>query len=306
MKAPKVSVIIPTKNRLELLKEAVNSVLEQTYSDYELIITDNASTDKTRAWCEALSKKKKRVKYCRNSKDLGMVGNWNSGLAVAKGEYISLLMDDDLWQKNFLKETVRILNKYSKVGFCAVWVDPLYESVSSKKYGEDTYKLYSTNKQVKGINCIKQYLLERWLVGLPSAVLARKEVFEVFGRFDETCLDQEMWLRACQKYNFFYLNKKLCHWRVQAENSFTSNSNLYFSFLSRLRTIDKVKGYQFKNEDLPMIFNWCEFAYKKIGKELAGVLQVNKNDQLEGLFKLYKLQENKKITILKQIIRNVS
>ncbi len=97
---PKVSVLIPTYNMACFLDEAIESVLTQTFEDFELIVMDNASTDNT----EDIVNKylgDVRVKYFRNNLNVGMTKNWNKCLLVANGKYIKFLnADDKLHQDN--------------------------------------------------------------------------------------------------------------------------------------------------------------------------------------------------------------
>lgn len=288
-KIPRVSVIIPTFNRLNLLKEAVESVLNQSFSDYELIITDNGSGDGTHSWVRSLLKKEPRVIFNVNEMNLGMVGNWNKGIELAKGQFVSILMDDDLWKKTFLEETVRILEKHDDVGFCAVPLDPFPKNISRKRVTDDFYRIYKEDKEIEGLECIRKLLSGKWLVGLPSAVLVRKKIFDEFGWFDEVCLDKEMWLRACQKYKMYYLDKKLCRWRVQERNSFTSTLKLYGSYFRQLRTIDKIRGYTFDENDLGNVFLWSNKAHERLKKEVVKRKNELDRKEFQKLDELYDL-----------------
>lgn len=255
MVSAKVSVIIPTYNRLELLKESVQSVLKQTFTDYELIISDNYSQDGTQAWALKLAKKNHRITYFRNSKNLGMVANWNTGINKAQGEYLTILMDDDFWQRQFLQETVKILDRETDVGLVCVQVVPHIDVPNSKKkqleltYPRDYYRLYKQNQKVKGFDCICQYLTSQWLVGLPSAVLVRRRCFQELGLFDEIGLDQEMWLRILSRYNFYYLDKKLCFWGVRDIPGYTSKLTPLEGNHRILMTMNKIERYQYTKQN---------------------------------------------------------
>ena len=100
---PKVSVCIPVRNGGDFLPRAVDSVLQQSFDDYELIIVDNCSTDGTVKWIEDKLQAAPKIRFYRNATDLGLVGNFNTCLAYAKGEYIKFLCADDL----LLPESVR-------------------------------------------------------------------------------------------------------------------------------------------------------------------------------------------------------
>src|SRR5262244_3089429 len=86
---PTVSVCIPTYNRAKLLRQAIGSVLEQTFQDFEIIVYDNASTDDTAAVAESFSEE--RIRYFRNTRNLGHRENWKRCFRAARGDYIAAL-----------------------------------------------------------------------------------------------------------------------------------------------------------------------------------------------------------------------
>lgn len=102
----RVSVVIPTYNRSNLLRRSIESVLGQSYRDLELIISDNASTDATAALAESYVKRDERIRYVRLEKNRGPVGNFENGLSLAGGEFFMWLPDDDWVSSNFVEECV--------------------------------------------------------------------------------------------------------------------------------------------------------------------------------------------------------
>ena len=99
---PKFSILLPTKNRIKLLTYAINSVIEQDFEDYELIISDNNSSDGTKLYCEDLNDE--RIKYYRLNVDVPVTDNWNNAYSKAQGRYIFIIGDDDFLTKSFLHE----------------------------------------------------------------------------------------------------------------------------------------------------------------------------------------------------------
>jgi glycosyltransferase involved in cell wall biosynthesis len=112
---PLVSIVVPTFNRSWGLKEAIRSVLAQSYSNFELIIVDDCSNDDT-AQIAGQYEADPRVRYYRNDTRLGMVGNWGKGLSLVEGEYFSFLMDDDQLRPDFLKSRVQEFIQDSTLG----------------------------------------------------------------------------------------------------------------------------------------------------------------------------------------------
>lgn len=128
-----VSIIIPTRNRKQFLKEAIDSVLAQTYKDIELIITDDNSTDGTENFVKDYFKDKKtNYKFVKNKKYLyGPNGNKNNGLDNCTGELIGFLDDDD---KLFPKAIEWLVNAYKKTGYRQILADQVFPN-SSKIIG---------------------------------------------------------------------------------------------------------------------------------------------------------------------------
>lgn len=119
----KVTIYIPTKNRLALLQLAINSVLNQTYKDLELIVVNDASTDGTHAYLETLSKADSRVKYLRNEQSLGAPTARNLAIKQATGYFVTGLDDDDEFEPYHIESLVnywQLLEKSSQ-DFSAIY-----------------------------------------------------------------------------------------------------------------------------------------------------------------------------------------
>ncbi len=110
MRNPRVSVGMPVYNQEKYVGAAIEAHLGQTYSDFELVITDNASTDKSEAICRAYAEKDKRVRYYRNPDNLGASGNYRRCFELSNGEYFRWTPSDDLVSPNLLERAVDILD----------------------------------------------------------------------------------------------------------------------------------------------------------------------------------------------------
>jgi glycosyltransferase involved in cell wall biosynthesis len=104
---PKISVIVPTYNRSELLPRAINSILNQTFKDFELIIVDDGSTDNTKKIIEKYSENDSRIKYIYQENSGGPPRPKNTGIKIAKGNYIAFLDSDDEWLPSKLEEQIK-------------------------------------------------------------------------------------------------------------------------------------------------------------------------------------------------------
>jgi glycosyltransferase involved in cell wall biosynthesis len=115
MSNPKVNVCISTYNRLELLKIAIQSVFDQTYTNWELIICDDGSNDGTLDYMTQL--KNDKIHYIRHPNNIGKSNNMRSGFEATNGDFFVKLDDDDCFNPDFLAHTVEVLDNYPDVDF---------------------------------------------------------------------------------------------------------------------------------------------------------------------------------------------
>jgi len=185
---PKVSIIIPTYNRQQFILRAVNSVLKQTFTDYEIIVVDDGSHDSTRQLLEPYMGKL-RYFYQENA---GISSARNRGIKEAKGEYLAFLDSDDTWVPEKLDLQVAILEKDKKIGlvFCKMNRIDEYGKLCGTKPDKFTGKNFKD-------------LITNWGDIPTSTVLLRRECIEKVGYFDETLEtmeDFELWLRVAEKF----------------------------------------------------------------------------------------------------------
>lgn len=193
---PTVSVIIPTYNRAELVGRAIQSVLDQTYQDFEIIIVSDGSTDNTD---EVVNRyKDTRIVYLRHNKNRGGSAARNTGINIAKGQYIGLLDSDDEWLPQKLEKQVDKLQMLpNKVG--VVYSGFYYVS---EKNGQNLSKVVPTLR-----GNVYDNLLQGCILGGPTP-LVRKLCFEKAGFFEEalpSCQDWDMWIRLSKYYEFDFV-----------------------------------------------------------------------------------------------------
>ena len=128
---PKVSVIIATYNRATLLPRAVNSVLDQTYSDFELIIVDDCSLDDTQEVIRTFTDP--RIRIIQHGANRGAAATRNTGIAHARGEYITFLDDDDECTPNRLADQVSVLDTNTDVGMVYGWIEEINDATGARR-----------------------------------------------------------------------------------------------------------------------------------------------------------------------------
>lgn len=151
---PLVSILIPVYNRKNLVGETIESAINQTYKNIEIVIVDNCSTDGTWELLQEFEQKDNRIRIFQNPENIGPVRNWKRCIDEAKGEYAKFLFSDDLIAENFIGETLTILKSNSEIGFVISSALILNKSQTSKIYNFDfniiDSKTYITNTIIKG------------------------------------------------------------------------------------------------------------------------------------------------------------
>lgn len=108
---PRVTLAMPAYNADAYIETAIDSILAQSFEDFELVITDNASVDNTEAICTRLAQKDSRIRYIRNERNLGAAANYNLGYQLARGEFLKWCAHDDFISKNYLQLAVQALDQ---------------------------------------------------------------------------------------------------------------------------------------------------------------------------------------------------
>jgi glycosyltransferase involved in cell wall biosynthesis len=181
----KVSIILPTYNGEKYIRRAIESILSQSFSDWELIIINDCSSDNTEIILKEYIAKDVRIFYIKNEINLGVHKSLNKGLKEAKGDYIARIDDDDEWiDKDKLKKQIEFLenNKdYVLVGTGVVLVD-IYGNEINRYLMPILDK--DIRKKLLRINCF-----------IHSSVVFRKSILDMSGNYDGLLEDYDLWLR---------------------------------------------------------------------------------------------------------------
>jgi glycosyltransferase involved in cell wall biosynthesis len=208
---PKVSVIIPSYNAMAYLPETLESVLRQTFTDFEALIINDGSSDNIVEWVSGV--KDTRVKLI-SQENQGLPGARNTGIAHAQGEYIAFLDADDLWEPTKLEKQVRYLDENPAVGL--VHTPMLLVDAQGKSTG----RFMGSNAE----GDVWQQLITKNIIACPS-VMVRRCCFETVGVFDQNLRsieDWDMWLRIAVHYPFGLIKEPLAYYR-QLPNSMSKN-----------------------------------------------------------------------------------
>jgi len=193
---PKVSIIIPTYNRLPFLKKAIDSVLQQTVSDVEIIVVDDGSTDGTTQYIIQYP----FIHYIYQENQ-GVSVARNRGLERAGGEYICFLDSDDTWKKTKLEKQLQAFENNPDLKACytdEVWIK------NGKHFNQH-------KKHRKYSGWIFEKALPLCIIS-PSSIMVKRDIFDEIGTFDEVlwaCEDYDLWLRLTARYPVHFIEEPL-------------------------------------------------------------------------------------------------
>ncbi|KOY50664.1 Glycosyl transferase family [Polaribacter dokdonensis DSW-5] len=221
-----VSVIIPSYNRGSTIKLAIQSVLDQTYKNIEVIVIDDGSTDNTEEIILELNSDK--VSYYKNAKNIGACGSRNRGINLAKGDYIAFQDSDDEWLPEKLERQLEFLSEED----CDI-VSCSMQRIEGKKN-----EIYPPYVPENNSNSFNQLLFENFTS--TQTILGKKKVFENYN-FDERMprfQDWELMLRISLFFNLKHLNKVLVKSYLQV-NSISLNAKSAIAGLKLIYNIHK-------------------------------------------------------------------
>ncbi|MHC4390302.1 MAG: glycosyltransferase [Planctomycetota bacterium] len=266
--APRVSVIIPTYNRASFLLEAIASVLAQSFTDFELLVVDDGSTDGTRALLEAVDDP--RVRILHHDENRGISATVNTGIRHARGELVSRLDSDDLWVSDMLQGHVAVLDARPEVGV----VYGVAEAV-----GGDGIRIGREPRLPDDWFCSLLYAD----VTCSIAFVARRLCYDRAGLYDESLRANEDWdmaLRLARHFSFAFVDRVVAWFRFHGQNTTGANSPLRAEVIeSRVRVLDKA----FADPELPATARALEsVAYRNVLTD-AGISHLAHGDRRAAL-----------------------
>lgn len=202
-------MVLTTYNRASALRETLDSILDQSFTDYELIICDDCSTDETGSILDQYAQRDDRIRCHRNEVNLGMPRNLNLGLAMARGEYIANLHDGDEYSPLLLERWAEALDKCSSAGF----VFNAYRSLDSQGRERGIYREPLGECQAGSV-LIERVFFRRWRFDSPvwGTTMVRRSAYEAVGVLDERfsfLADVDMWLRIAERFDVSYVEEPL-------------------------------------------------------------------------------------------------
>lgn len=276
---PKVSVIMPVYNGGIHLEEAIDSILTQSFSDFELIIINDGSTDHSEQII--LGYTDPRIQYVKNSENLRLIKTLNKGLDLAKGEFIARMDQDDIAHPERFAKQLDIFADNPDIGVCGTWF---------KLFGNGKEKTLISHPEKH--DAIKIYLLGYCTMGHPTVMLRRSVVDHQ--RYDENyqaAEDYEFWVRLSNSTKMYNIPVSLLDYRMHTTNMTVLEDS------TQIKTSEKIRRDQLRRLDLAQGENeseYCELLFtakyvKSISEsELKRIIQfANKLQQANAYRKLY-------------------
>lgn len=278
--APKVSTVIPAYQAEKTIRRAINSVLKQTFTNFEILIVDNASQDKTAEIIKEIAASDTRVIYIHSNKNLGPAGGRNLAVKQAKGKFVAFLDADDEWRlDNKLQTQIRFLEENQSVGVifsdCVVFDEP----AQLERLYSDFNNIFASKRNLEFLPDEMEQLfilkgdLPRALYSgnfiCISTAVVRKSLFEYGISFTPQLFgteDLDFWVQLSHICDFSY-------WKVPAVHYYWQESSI--SRLSEKRTRELIKYHLYCRNAAPylalqdIVQNNLEYAYKLLILEFS-------------------------------------
>jgi len=266
----KFSVIVNCKNSQEYLNDCLESILNQSHKNFELIIIDNNSIDSTFNIINTFNDE--RIKYYNTERDLSLGAARNLGIKYSTGSYIGFLDSDDLWHKNKLEETRKTIELYDS--------SIIYSNVSyfnEKK----SQKLYSNDKSFNS-NIFEQQI-ESYNLCISSCIINKFYLLKLDFYFDEkleVCEDYDLFLRLLMQQSASYIPEVLTRYRIHQNNLTKKKRFLFFEernfVVERLKKVYHLSDFLYNRMINQILFDKCIAFWKEKNNSKAISLLLHK------------------------------
>jgi glycosyltransferase involved in cell wall biosynthesis len=226
IKTPRVSVVMPSYNHRRFLAEAVESVLNQSVRDIELIVVDDASTDGSRDLIQSYRQRDARVRAVFHPRNEGISRTFNDGIDLASGEYLAFLASDDLWLEHKLEEQLAAAQAFPGR---VIWGDNYYVDGQGAFLDAEQQTAHRKREEIPALSGnLLDALLQGNFIFIWSLLLRRDILGDL--RFDRDLIylnDYKLVLDLAVKHDFHYVDAPLFKYRIHGANSILSNPHVW-------------------------------------------------------------------------------
>lgn len=245
-----VSIIIPNYNHSVFLKERIDSILNQTYQNFELIILDDCSTDDSKMVIETYRKHPSVQHIIYNKENSGSPFlQWKKGVTLTKGEFVWIAESDDFAEPDFLQKTVLQIEKNKKIGLVYCDSNIIQKNIitTTFKQKNSTYMNdvnWEKDYLIKGLNELERHLIRNCIIYNVSAVLFRKDalsavIHKIIGF--KYAGDWVAYMLIALSYNIYYISETLNNYRSHENNLTKKSGDNYFAMLERIKARHFIK-----------------------------------------------------------------
>lgn len=282
---PAVSVIIPTYNRSWGLLRAVKSVLSQTFEDFELIVVDDCSQDDTPQVIQTLPDP--RIRYFRQPQNVGVAENWGTGLQMARGEFVTFLMDDDFYQPHFLENRIQPLRSDQEL--CVVFSSYILCDQDGKP-GLERIPVLKHHTKLDSEKLLESILHQSWFIG--ASMYRKAAIIDLWelAKQDDLIVDYSLAIHLALKekgYGLYLDTRDFCMAYHPGQNSHTRRGevlNRIDQVLSRL--LEEPLQPEYRRLICLQLSNWkvmrarnldpaSQTSYQQTLKLILGALSIN-------------------------------
>jgi glycosyltransferase involved in cell wall biosynthesis len=295
IETPKISVILPVYNCQEFVSEAVISILNQTFSNFELIIIDDCSTDKTLEIIKSFDDS--RIKIIEKPKNSGYTDSLNFGIDIAKGEYIARMDGDDISLPMRFEKQVAFLDHNQDVIMCG-------SDIAILSSDKPLYK-YHSHEEILVDLCFQNAFCHPTVMIRKTALLVNK-----YDKNFEPAEDYELWIRLSQIGKLANLNEVLLRYRVH-ENQISKSKNAIqkkhnfacnLKLLNKLNVLNEFDEHQIKSTIKPKNSTFEDF---KIAQKVFAFLIKKNNQQKIFDLKIFQFKISKiRLKFLKEFLKH--
>lgn len=279
--SPAVSICIPNYNYRRYLSDALTSSLNQTFRDIEVLVVDNCSDDGSMELVEEFARRDPRVIAHRNERNIGMFGNFNRCLELARGRYIKFLCADDILEPGCVEALLGSMESRPDVRLAACARHVFGEEGSPGK----TIGYSRRNETIAGAQVLRDCFYKGNIIGEPTAVMFRRA--DAAGGFDGSYLqifDLEFWLRLLEEGWFSFVPEPLCGIRQHPETGSTGNLRAGRVSQDKARLFDVYKDAVSPGSSLPDRLLWDARMASSIARESAAGAQRSASDVVHAVY----------------------
>jgi glycosyltransferase involved in cell wall biosynthesis len=248
---PLISVVMPVYNNAQDVGLAIQSILDQTFNNFEFIIVDDGSSDGTLSVLRAYARCDSRIKIYTNKKNQQIARSLNRGVFLASTDIIARMDADDISFPERLAKQYQFLKKHPKVGVVGanmLIMDKSGQIISKREYPQDSKRL--------------KEIIFRYSPFAHPAVCFRKRVFEEFGGYDSSkvpCEDIDLWFRIGTRYDFANIPEFLLKYRLIIRSN-SHRSLKHLELLGLQIKLDAIRNFGYRPSFSDLIYNLCQYA----------------------------------------------